>query len=1053
QGLGIGTAVAEFRSSLGLRADFRTAGDLPELREAVTAGSAGVALRDIALQTPSLTADLPGSGPESELSVSDLKLAGAAEIRPGQFTARLDRLATRAEMTGYPAADIALNGELRNGRVTVGSVSARAGESEVKGHGSLILADGRVDAQMQIPHLELGDFVSGLPETIPSRLSGSVAVKGTTRTPDLTSSLAYAGGTIDAQASADLRASDPTYSLAVKVSELDIVRFLPGEQGRAGASLELEGTGLSAAARDLRLAMNLDTRGFSAVPGLHGSVRAALKGETLNVKSLDFSSEAASATARGVVSKTGRNDLSYGIELRDVSSFGRFAGKDAGGKGTVTGTIQGPAAAAKMISEADFSEWRYTGWSGGPLKLSATVEDLMVSPRVRLGGTAAGLSGPGLEIGDLVLDADFFDSAGGLAVEVTDGALSGTGIAGRITTASTPWATVDILQLQHGEYTWRNTGPVELGIEDGGAFRLSGAELTNGEQRITAAGEVSPQGRIKGRLEIERLDIGDLGAAFFPSASGVDGTIDVRADLNGTASHPALDGTIGVTGLKWEQKDLGEIHAEVRSEDAIYRGEAGWKQSGSTLMTIDGSIDLRGDGALAVRARADDFDLAILHVLGRRVQESAGRLDLDLTLGGTMKAPTANGTLALRDGVFRLRTLGARYTDIQGHVVARGTRVDIEKLSLSSGSGDATLSGWAKLRGSGLDSGELDLSLDARDFTLLSSTAFSAVVTTQIKARGTDEDLLVSGDALVSRGRFRYQNLPSSGAPKVEPWELTVEGVFGPGKSAVTSSDTAGNGARTREVAPLPFLRTDIGIDFPRNVWVQGDGTAVELGGKVRLGKDLDGPFIVSGEIDTLRGFATFLGRRFTVERGHVTLTGTEEIQPLYDVVAIHRVSDYTVTVDVRSIRDRDTGKMRPEITFRSEPDLDESDILSLLMFGKTSDRLTSSEQGSLSSQAESLAGGLASSLLERSLGKAVGLDTIDIDLGDSDTAGSVGVGRYISQDVFMSYERVFRNPQNRDQGGNAVGIEYTIRRGLKIRGTGSDFGESAIDFFFEHDY
>ncbi|MEA3413553.1 MAG: hypothetical protein U9R74_18780 [Pseudomonadota bacterium] len=49
QGLGIGSAVAELRSSPGLRADFRTAGDLPELREAVTAGSAGVALHDIAL--------------------------------------------------------------------------------------------------------------------------------------------------------------------------------------------------------------------------------------------------------------------------------------------------------------------------------------------------------------------------------------------------------------------------------------------------------------------------------------------------------------------------------------------------------------------------------------------------------------------------------------------------------------------------------------------------------------------------------------------------------------------------------------------------------------------------------------------------------------------------------------------------------------------------------------------------------------------------------------------------------------------------------------------
>ncbi|MCG6867371.1 MAG: translocation/assembly module TamB domain-containing protein [Gammaproteobacteria bacterium] len=1053
QGMGFSGMLDELRSSLRLRADIRTAEDLNAFRDAIATGTAGIALHDLVLETPSMTASLPGNGTEDELSISDLSVSGAAEIHPGRIAASVDRFQARAEMTGYPATDVALTGELGNGHVTVGSLSVRAGDSAVTGRGSLTLADGRVDAAMDIPNLELRDFISALPGTLPSRLSGTVGLKGGTRTADLTASLVYAGGTVESRVRADLRATEPSYSLDARVSGVDLARFLSGERGRANASLELGGSGFSASARDLHLTLNVDATGFSAIPGLTGSLRAALKRETLDIESLDIKSEPAVVNARGVVSLSGPSDLRYGVELRDASPFGGLAGRDVGGRGLLTGSIRGTPEALQMTSGLNLAEWRYSGWSGGALDVQASIDDPMDSPRLRLEGNATGLTGPGIEIGDLTVETDYADHAGGLAVEVIEGALSGSRIAGRVRTAAPAGATVDLLELQHGDYIWRNAAPVEIGFEGNGGFRLARAKLTNGVQRIEAGGERTPGGKIKGQFEIVRLDVGDLGASLVPSLAGLDGTVDASASLNGTASRPVLDGTIEAAGMQWEQRALGELHAALRSDGPVYRGEARWTQSGAPLMSIDGSVDVTGDGALSVRTKADEFDLAILRVLGRQIQESAGVVDLDLTLGGTMKDPSVEGTLVLRDGVLRLRSLGARYEDIEARIKARDKRVEIEKFSLSSGAGEATLGGWASLRGSGPTSAAIDLSLETRDFTLLSTAAFSAVVTSNLKARGSQQDLAVTGESRVSRGRFGYQNLPSSGASKVEPWELTVEGVYGPGKAAVVSDASEANGAARHDAPPLPFLRTDIGIDFPRNVWVQGDGTAVELGGKVRVGKDLDGPFIVSGEIDTLRGFATFLGKKFTVEKGHVTLTGTEEIQPLYDVVAMHRVSDYNVYVDVRSIRDRDTGKMRPEISFRSEPELDESDVLSLLMFGKTSDRLTSSEQSSLSSQAQSVAGGVASSLLERSLGSAIGLDSIAIDLGDSDTAGSVGVGQYLSQDVYMSYERVFRNPQNRNKGGNAVGIEYAIGRGLKIKGTGSDYGESAIDFFYEHDY
>ena len=151
----------------------------------------------------------------------------------------------------------------------------------------------------------------------------------------------------------------------------------------------------------------------------------------------------------------------------------------------------------------------------------------------------------------------------------------------------------------------------------------------------------------------------------------------------------------------------------------------------------------------------------------------------------------------------------------------------------------------------------------------------------------------------------------------------------------------------------LPFVRADLQIDIPRNVWLQGPSTAIELSGNMRVTKDLRAPFILSGSIETVRGSASYYGKRFTVESGRVTFTGTPELNPLLDVTAIQKVSEYLVSIHV-------TGRaQQPTIVLSSMPELPQTDILSLLVLGKTTDRLTKSEHNSLGDEAQQLAGGI----------------------------------------------------------------------------------------------
>ena len=72
----------------------------------------------------------------------------------------------------------------------------------------------------------------------------------------------------------------------------------------------------------------------------------------------------------------------------------------------------------------------------------------------------------------------------------------------------------------------------------------------------------------------------------------------------------------------------------------------------------------------------------------------------------------------------------------------------------------------------------------------------------------------------------------------------------------------------------------------------------------------------------------------------------------------------------------------------------------------------------------------------------------LDIQTGDKLGSGKVSVGRYITQDIFLSYER-----QLGDEKGNKVGVEYSINRHLKVKGSSSNTGDSALDILWRIDY
>jgi autotransporter translocation and assembly factor TamB len=435
-------------------------------------------------------------------------------------------------------------------------------------------------------------------------------------------------------------------------------------------------------------------------------------------------------------------------------------------------------------------------------------------------------------------------------------------------------------------------------------------------------------------------------------------------------------------------------------------------------------------------------DLQDLKAFIPAVVQSAGTLHLDLRLTGTLQHPLVYGTLRVDDGTLLLTTTGVRYKDIQVQLVCTGNRLEFAKVHAQSGAGMLDLTG--DVESAGLTLQRLNLDLQMQQFTLMHTPAVEAVVSAAVALRGSLDEMLATGTITVSPARIRLGDKLVGGVETVQPWQLTVEGVYGSGPPKATTEAAA---SAASQKLSLSFLRANLQLELPRNVWVRGPGTAIELSGALTIAKELGESFVLSGTVETVRGFASFYSGRFTVERGRVSFTGSPEINPVLDVVVTRSVSDYVVSINI-------SGRAKsPQLTLSSTPDLPQADIVTLLVVGKTSDRLTESERSGLSSRAQQIVGNVAAGELEQLLAKPFGLDTLDIQTGDRLGSGKVSVGRYITQDIFLSYEHQTGAERSGVERGNRVGVEFSINRHLKVKGSSSDTGDSALDILWRIDY
>jgi translocation and assembly module TamB len=226
----------------------------------------------------------------------------------------------------------------------------------------------------------------------------------------------------------------------------------------------------------------------------------------------------------------------------------------------------------------------------------------------------------------------------------------------------------------------------------------------------------------------------------------------------------------------------------------------------------------------------------------------------------------------------------------------------------------------------------LDLGATAHDVRLRYPPGVSSTANADFRLTGSTNAALLSGDVLVTK--------------------LAITPGFDFGAYMERSKQAT---VLTENDSLQSRLKLDVHVVTTPELRMQTAIARLSGNADLRVRGTADRPAIL-GRVEVLEGEISFNGNKYKLERGDVTFANPAKTQPIIDLEATTRVRDYDITVQFRGDASVANGL---KVTWQSEPQLPEADVIALLALGRTRE-----ESASAGSAGSFGLGGDASNLL-----------------------------------------------------------------------------------------
>ena len=393
---------------------------------------------------------------------------------------------------------------------------------------------------------------------------------------------------------------------------------------------------------------------------------------------------------------------------------------------------------------------------------------------------------------------------------------------------------------------------------------------------LNVQGTVDLENDFRGDLtaNFEHLNVVALLAGYLPGKitgpAPIDGTIHVRGPLRTPRN---LIAAAEITSFSAEVEHVQAaavepIRFEIADQAALI--ESFHLAGSGTDFTAHGRVHLAGAQELDMQANGS-VNMTLLESLNPKIL-ARGTLDVNVGATGSLAQPILQGRIDVKDTAISHNDFPSGLSGLNGALLFDRSRIQIEKLSGTTGGGTIALTGTANYQGGAF---LLDLGATAQGVRLRYPPGVSSTANADLRLTGTSNSALLTGDVTITK--------------------LSVTPGFDFGAYLEKSKQ---GGVFTQSDSLANRLRLDVHVVTTPELQMQTAIARLSGDADLHMRGTADRPVIL-GRAEVLEGDFSFNGTRYRLERGDVTFANPAKTQPIVDLQAATRVRDYDITIRI----------------------------------------------------------------------------------------------------------------------------------------------------------
>ncbi len=795
-------------------------------------------------------------------------------------------------------------------------------------------------------------------------------------------------------------------------------------------------------------------------------------------------SEGVRLSGRGIFRTTGNSRFDYRLVADDLGFANRFTDSlNVGGRVELTGTAEGTVDSLILTSGLLGEDITYGPYHIDSVRSGDTIS--LNRDSFLFNGTAA--------IGGLRLSPEYIananleysGSADSMEISVDAGMGDTISVHSEIGIRIDSLITVKLTDLAANlkENRWYSANDESGIVLDSdyvsidSLLLLSDGSGPNRQQRIFLDGKYSASDLMDINLSVRNIDL-EKTSSFMSSSDKYSGSLDFSMHVSGTMKQPEFEGDLDLRDVEFNDFPVAKVSGIAAYDSlglnlalsVIQSPGVEFKLNGQFPVELDlaeGKYSLNRDRAFSLNAESDRFPLQIFPAVSDMVDILEGSFSCSLSVSNTINDPKMHGSAYLSGKGFEMPKYGVSLDRFGSGLSFRNDRAVLDSLIFRREGGILSLKGEAEFSGGILDIGleSTQFELTADNFFLTRHKYYQMQISGNVDLRTGQESVQYGGSIRVLKSSLYLPALmayeTTGGEMDKRTLPLLVKAA---GRDTIKAQQQtkSENGQADSSIAFidnfLDRMKGSMKITFPRNAWITSPEMRLELSGELDVVKEgLD--FEIFGTIDIVRGHYEMYRKRFDIKEGNLTFQGGVEINPDISLRAAYVFR--TAAREKKTLTLDASGKaLNPALAFQLDGEtISEGDAASYIVFGRSLEDLTYGQRNDLlksSSQTQdgSLAKGVAADLLSRELSKALGnelaLDVIEINARDNWQSASFVVGKYLTNDLFVSYQRDIGEVENDDITPETVTLEYEITRRIFLQLIEGNSKESGFDLFFK---